>query len=357
MSRIRTMRTLTAVVGLSALLAVAGCSSDGSATDPTSAPTDGASSTQSPDPTSSARPGADGSTLRFVFTVLGKIGAPPVGPEGSAPAIPESDVNAAAEQLRERFTALGRPDAVTVEDGKIVVEAAGVADDLMYLASLASLNIQLRPVQAMLDGEGDKGVEPEPGSLKVVSSSTLTQGWIDDVASRNCIDPTKMSLATLPAPIDDYVAYCVPVDFVRSGGDTRKQPAIEDTQKVIFGPAFASNTDIERVTPGSNGTSMNLTFTAAAKSTLQSETERLAALPDCTTYEETPTSQQVQAGCNEMAVLLDGLVLVFDSVEQANSSGEVSVPLNFVAWEPRLIAEASPLFTLTPMEYAFQRVE
>lgn len=357
MSRIRTIRTLTAVVGLSALLAVAGCSSDGGATDPTSAPTDGAPSTESSDPTSSARPGADGSTLRFVFTVLGKIGAPPVGPDGSAPAIPQADVDAAANQLRERFAALGRADAVTVEDGKIVVEAAGVADDLMYLASLASLNIQLRPVQAMLAGEGDKGIEPEPGSVTVVSSNALTQGWIDDVASRNCIDPTKMSLATLPAPVDEYVAYCVPVDFVRSGGDTKKQPAIEDTQKVIFGPAFVSNTDLERVAPGSDGTSMNLTLTSAAKGTLQSETQRLAALPDCTTYEETPTSQQVQTGCNEMGVLLDGLVLVFDSVEQANTSGEVSVPLNFVAWEPRLISEAAPLFALPPMEYAFQRVE
>lgn len=343
-----------------ASLTLAGCSNPGNG--------DAASADQSQDPgnnsatdvpsgdeDNSVRPGADGSTLRYVFTLAGSGGTAP----GEEADFPQSEVDAAASELRERFAALGRPDAVTVDGNKIIVETAGLADDLLYMASLASLNVQVRQVKARIAGDGNFAPKPGPDAIRLVETNNLTQGWIDDVSDRNCIDPLKMSIAIAGAPNDSFVAYCVPVEFVKEFGTDDAVPTIEKVEKVIFGPAIMSNTDIEKTEVSGQGDDNRIEFVpkGSSKSKLEAEMQRINSLPSCEVTKKAPSVEEVNRGCGELSVLIDGLALVIEKPEAIYRNGTVEVPFSFIGWRPQLVSEAGPIFSLPPLNYTFQRIE
>lgn len=360
MSRPRKLYSSLSALAAASALFLSGCSSDNAeVADPTSpASQNGASG--SADSSASPRPGADGTTLRYVFTVLGATGTAPA-PDGETSKVPQEQVEEAANQLRARFAALGREDAVTVEGDKIILETAGLADDLLYLASLAPLNVQVRQVLAVIDGDGNYEPKQEPGAVQVLATDTLTQNWIDDVSDRNCIDPLKMSMAVAGAPNDSYVAYCLPTKFVREAGKGEEgaTPSIQEVEKVIYGPALVSNRNIESTVVAGENDSATIDFSlnSEGKANLEAEIARINGAKTCEIVKSAPSLSEVTQGCNEVSVIIDGLALSLGAPEDVAQNGVVKVPFSFIGWEPRLVSEAAPIFSLEPLTYSFQRIE
>ena len=360
MNRPRKLYSSLAVLAATSALFLSGCSSDSVEVSDSASQSAQNGSSDGADPSQSPRPGADGTTLRYVFTVLGATGTAPA-PDGETSKVPQEQVEEAANQLRARFGALGREDAVTVEGDRIILETAGLADDLMYLASLAPLNIQVRQVLAVINGEGDFAPKQEPGAIQVLATDTLTQNWIDDVADRNCVDPLKMSIAVAGAPNDSYVAYCLPTKFVRGGGKAEEgaTPTIQEVEKVIYGPALVSNRNIESTVVGGENDSATIDFSlnSEGKSNLEAEIARINGAGSCDIVNSAPSLGEVTRGCNEVSVIIDGLALSLGKPADVAQNGVVKVPFSFIGWEPRLVSEAAPIFSLEPLTYSFQRIE